>query len=198
MYVLEFAIALFFLATMPENKSYVSAEPVSDSTKYPMIATEEAILIEGTEYVLRAGMWLSKKIANCWFFNYPPQVGSFERSRRRLGPMRVRNRSGRYEEGATATGQWLFHSTYRDICWWSPGLCALIKRPLLRLCAHFCAQASYFPVKMLWPIEVTFSLTRRLSLVRSQYRPFQEFDCSPLGAWKACSLQWTFDLCCGR
>lgn len=65
MYVLEFAIALFLLATMPENKSYVSAEAVSDSTRYPMIATEEPILIEGTEYVLRAGMWLSKEIANC-------------------------------------------------------------------------------------------------------------------------------------
>ena len=65
MYVLEFAIALFLLATMPENKSYVSAEQVSDSTKYPIIATEDAILIEGTEYVLRAGMWLSKEIANC-------------------------------------------------------------------------------------------------------------------------------------
>ena len=34
----------------------------------------------------------------------------------------------------------------------------------------------------LCPTEVTLSLTRRLSLVRSQYRPFQEFDCSPYGA----------------
>jgi hypothetical protein len=65
MYVLEFAIAVFLLATMPEDKSCVSDEPVSDSTKYPMIATEEALLIEGTEYVLRAGMWLSKETANC-------------------------------------------------------------------------------------------------------------------------------------
>lgn len=64
MYILEFAIALFLLATMPENKSYVSDDPISDSTKYPMIATEEAILIEGTEYMLRAGMWLSKETAN--------------------------------------------------------------------------------------------------------------------------------------
>ena len=65
MYVLEFAIAVFLLATMPDNKSYVSAELVSDSTEFSMIAAEEEILIDGIEYMLRAGMWLSKEIANC-------------------------------------------------------------------------------------------------------------------------------------
>ena len=58
-------IAVFLLATMPDNKSYVSAELVSDSTEFSMIAAEEEILIDGIEYVLRAGMWLSKEIANC-------------------------------------------------------------------------------------------------------------------------------------
>ena len=65
MYVLEFAIALFLLATMPADKSYDSYEPVVDATKYSKIANEEVILIEGTEYVPRPGMWLSKEIANC-------------------------------------------------------------------------------------------------------------------------------------
>ena len=40
-------------------------EPVVDATKYPKNDPEEAILIEGTEYVLRAGMWLSKETVNC-------------------------------------------------------------------------------------------------------------------------------------
>ena len=65
MYVLEFAIAVFFLATMSDGKSSPSNEPVVDSIQYPESAAEEVILIEGTEYVLRAGMWLSKETANC-------------------------------------------------------------------------------------------------------------------------------------
>ena len=65
MYVLEFAIAVFLLATMPEDKRSDSDETVVVAIKHPKIATEEAILIEGTEYVLRAGMWLSKETANC-------------------------------------------------------------------------------------------------------------------------------------
>ena len=65
MYVLEFAIALFLLATIPDDRQVGFDEPVIDTTKYPTIATEEVILIEGAEYVLRAGMWLSKETANC-------------------------------------------------------------------------------------------------------------------------------------
>ena len=65
MYVLEFAIALFLLATMPDDKRSGSDEPVVEASTYQRIASEEAILIEGTEYVLRAGMWLSKEAANC-------------------------------------------------------------------------------------------------------------------------------------
>ena len=65
MYVLEFAMALFLLATMPDDKSSGSDQPLVGATKYSTIATEEVILIEGAEYVLRAGMWLSKETANC-------------------------------------------------------------------------------------------------------------------------------------
>ena len=65
MYVLEFALALFLLATMPDDQCADSDEPVVDATKYPKIDPEDAILIEGTEYVLRAGMWLSKETVNC-------------------------------------------------------------------------------------------------------------------------------------
>jgi hypothetical protein len=50
---------------MPEDKSSDSDETVVVAIKHPKIATEEAILIEGTEYVLRAGMWLSKETSNC-------------------------------------------------------------------------------------------------------------------------------------
>ena len=65
MYVLEFAIAVFLLATMPEDKISDSDETVVAAIKHPEIATDEAILIEGTDYVLRGGMWLSKETANC-------------------------------------------------------------------------------------------------------------------------------------
>ena len=65
MYVLEFVLALLLLATMPDDKCADSDVPVVDSTKYPKIDLEDAILIEGTEYVLRAGMWLSKETVNC-------------------------------------------------------------------------------------------------------------------------------------
>ena len=65
MYVLEFSIALFLLATMPDEKRAALDEPVLELAKYSKIAAEEVVLIEGTEYVLRAGMWLSKEIANC-------------------------------------------------------------------------------------------------------------------------------------
>ena len=65
MYVLEFAIAVFLLATMPDEKRSDSHEPVVEAATYQKIATEEVILIEGTEYVLRAGMWLSKETAAC-------------------------------------------------------------------------------------------------------------------------------------
>ena len=65
MYVLEFTIAVFLLATMPEDKSSDSDEAVVVAINHPQIATEEEILIEGNEYVLRAGMWLSKERANC-------------------------------------------------------------------------------------------------------------------------------------
>ena len=65
MYVLEFTIAVFLLATMPEDKSSDSDEAVVVAIKHLKIATEEEILIEGNEYVLRAGMWLSKERANC-------------------------------------------------------------------------------------------------------------------------------------
>ena len=65
MYVLEFAIALFLLATMPDDKSSDADEPVIEASTYQKIASEEAILIEGTEYMLRAGMWLSRKKATC-------------------------------------------------------------------------------------------------------------------------------------
>ena len=65
MYVLEFGIALLLLATMPDDRQVDFDEPVVDATIYPTIATEEVILIEGAEYVLRAGMWLSKETANC-------------------------------------------------------------------------------------------------------------------------------------
>ena len=65
MYVLEFAIAVFLLATMPDEKRSDSHEPVVEATTDQQIASEEVILIEGTEYVLRAGMWLSKETAAC-------------------------------------------------------------------------------------------------------------------------------------
>ena len=65
MYVLEFAIAVFLLAAMPEDKRSDSDETVVVAIKHPRIATEEAILLEGNEYVLRAGMRLSKETANC-------------------------------------------------------------------------------------------------------------------------------------
>ena len=65
MYVLEFAIALFLLGTMPDGKRSDSDEPVLEVDKYSKITAEEVILVESTEYVLRAGMWLSKETANC-------------------------------------------------------------------------------------------------------------------------------------
>ena len=65
MYVLEFAIALFLLATMPDENSSSSDESVIEATTYQKISSEEVFLIEGTEYVFRAGMWLSKEIATC-------------------------------------------------------------------------------------------------------------------------------------
>ncbi len=65
MYVLEFAIALFLLATMPDNKNSSSDESVIEATTYQKISSEEVFVIEGTEYVLRAGMWLSKETATC-------------------------------------------------------------------------------------------------------------------------------------
>ena len=65
MYVLELAIALFLLGTMPHDKRSDSDEPVVEATTDQQIASEEVILIEGTEYVLRAGMWLSEETAAC-------------------------------------------------------------------------------------------------------------------------------------
>ena len=65
MYVLELAIALFLLGTMPDDKRSDSDEPVFEATTDQQIASEEVILIEGNEYVLRAGMWLSKETAAC-------------------------------------------------------------------------------------------------------------------------------------
>ena len=65
MYVLEFAIALFLMATMPDDKSSDADEPVVEASTYQKIASEEVFLIEGSEYVLRAGMWLSKETATC-------------------------------------------------------------------------------------------------------------------------------------
>ena len=65
MYVLEFAIALFLLATMPDDKRSDADEPVIEASTYQKIASEEVFLIEGNEYVLRAGMWLSKETATC-------------------------------------------------------------------------------------------------------------------------------------
>ena len=65
MYVLEFAIVLFLLATMPDEKSSISDELVIEATTYQKISSEEVFLIEGTEYVLRAGMWLTKDTATC-------------------------------------------------------------------------------------------------------------------------------------
>ena len=65
MYVLEFAIALLLLATMPDDKRSDTDEPVVEATTYQKIASEEVFLIDGNEYVLRAGMWLSKETASC-------------------------------------------------------------------------------------------------------------------------------------
>ena len=65
MYVLEFAIALLLLATMHDDKRSDTDEPVVEATTYQKIASEEVFLIDGNEYVLRAGMWLSKETASC-------------------------------------------------------------------------------------------------------------------------------------
>ena len=66
MYVLELAIALFLLGTMPhDNRSDSDEQPVVEATTYQQVASEEVILIDGTEYVLRAGMWISKETATC-------------------------------------------------------------------------------------------------------------------------------------